>query len=731
MKSSHLLSFLFIVLIFGVPNLPIYSAHIQSQSSQMNMKDIHKIEKPLDMSDIINVDNIKSVKTQYSRIKGISSVSPSNYVDQDPISINGNADFLAQAAQEKWNGTGSPMNPIIISNYSISNSSSNLLEIKNTDLYFEIKNNLLSNFERTIIGIFLSNTTNGLIFNNSVRGCVSSIKMDSCFGNNISSNTIQNNTNSAIYLTNSIKTFISNNDFIQSGGISQNYLSKNNTITNNLFINCSGGIGAENRFDTIKNNFLIDSGSIEVYGNTTVFNNTIMGKGGILMRHREGDYNIICNNRIINSTEIGIFIEYSRSNFVSNNTIVNCRKQGIAIGECEYNVICNNRIINNTLEGIFLYLSSDNSVSNNTIVNCKDDGIGIHDSSNYNNITDNQLLNNNGKGIGLYRVVISHPYHPLQFYPRSNLIERNDFIGNGLGGGSQAYDDYGSPNIFRYNYWDEWTSPDENLDGIVDNNYFMGGYYGGNYDYYPLAAPNHLIKTAYLTRPRVLYPNSGEEVNGTVLIQWAPANHSFNQSISYNVYYYEHSWKLLFSSLNTTNCLWDTADLFYGENYLIKVIAVSLDGLMSADRSDVPLTILNDYIWPPVITRPIGGIYQGIIRIDWRRAHDSWSHSITYATYYSPDNGTTWLLITSVLIQSHCNWDTTKVSNGSGYRVKVVATCSAGLTAEAISESFTIQNSISTTDTPSFVLYNTFLALSALSLFIFKRKSKFSSKDCG
>ncbi|MFX0065777.1 MAG: hypothetical protein ACFFC7_26690 [Candidatus Hermodarchaeota archaeon] len=67
--------------------------------------------------------------------------SLNSFVNHNPISINGNADFLSQAANEGWNGTGTSVDPIIITGYNISNESGCLLEIKNTNLHFNVTNN--------------------------------------------------------------------------------------------------------------------------------------------------------------------------------------------------------------------------------------------------------------------------------------------------------------------------------------------------------------------------------------------------------------------------------------------------------------------------------------------------------------------------------------------------------------------------------------------------------------
>ncbi|MHA1947635.1 MAG: hypothetical protein ACW97W_16145, partial [Candidatus Hodarchaeales archaeon] len=54
----------------------------------------------------------------------------------------------------------------------------------------------------------------------------------------------------------------------------------------------------------------------------------------------------------------------------------------------------------------------------------------------------------------------------------------------------QDDDDQGQKNVFAFNYWDEWTSPDADDDGIVDNPYFINGS-SKNKDLYPQALLIH------------------------------------------------------------------------------------------------------------------------------------------------------------------------------------------------------------------------------------------------
>jgi hypothetical protein len=85
-------------------------------------------------------------------------------------------------------------------------------------------------------------------------------------------------------------------------------------------------------------------------------------------------------------------------------------------------------------------------------------------------------------------VVLPNAGYDVYFYgSNSNYIHHNNFINNNAGG-VQAYDDTGT-NYWNTssegNYWSDWTSPDNNNDGIVDYPYQIDGGAGVK-DNYPL-----------------------------------------------------------------------------------------------------------------------------------------------------------------------------------------------------------------------------------------------------
>jgi len=92
-------------------------------------------------------------------------------------------------------------------------------------------------------------------------------------------------------------------------------------------------------------------------------------------------------------------------------------------------------------------------------------------------------------------------------------------------------------------------------------------------------------------------PNGGEILSGTARIEWREAKDSFGKDIIYDVYYSRDkgiSWNLLSEGAVVTLLLWDTTTVEDGENYLIKVIAQTEDGLMAEDMSDKPFEIKNN-----------------------------------------------------------------------------------------------------------------------------------------
>ena len=121
-------------------------------------------------------------------------------------------------------------------------------------------------------------------------------------------------------------------------------------------------------------------------------------------------------------------------------------------------------------------------ISNNTCSRSEYDGILLYDSS-HSVVCDNLLSDNGG-----YGVRVDACYY--------NMIFNNTFIDNNGAGDAydpshiQALDDGGLNqwNASGYgNYWSDWTGPDDNLDGIVDDPYEISTLPLAK-DYFPIAS---------------------------------------------------------------------------------------------------------------------------------------------------------------------------------------------------------------------------------------------------
>ncbi len=204
----------------------------------------------------------------------------------------------------------------------------------------------------------------------------------------------------------------------------------------------------------------------------------------------------IINNTILNCN-YGVRIDSSSKNTVSNNSISNHKLSGIRTDFCHHLTITNNSISHNNQGGIDLTASNDNTIWNNTISHHEgNNGIHLLNSSR-NNITKNDISYGT-HGIHLHydtnadNIIVENifSYHSggwavnLDSIASNTLVKGNDFLENT----NQAKDD-GTNNVFEYNYWNDWTAPDTDGDGIVDNPYSIQGI-ANNQDLYPLTSPD-------------------------------------------------------------------------------------------------------------------------------------------------------------------------------------------------------------------------------------------------
>ena len=444
----------------------------------------------------------------------------------------------------------------------------------------------------------------------------------------------------------------------------------------------------------IENYTIISSETIliEIRDTTAHFrikNNILNG----LKRNYHGIYlHNVVNGTIINNTIHsclrGVTADhFSLSNTITRNFISNNTWDGISIqGATDLNNITHNTVFNSGGNGIWLESAFNNTLLNNTISNSDYDGIGLV-ASDYNDIFNNTISSSARYGISL---TVGSAW---------NLIKWNDFINNN-GQTSQALDNVSvSTTTFNYNYWGDWTSPDSEPNGIVDNPYLIDGDANNN-DPYPLTSPNNPIADHSLSILTVLYPNGGETLSGTIEIEWSAASDTWGHPITYIVYYSADggtTWNELDSGLTTTSYDWDTTTVADGTNYLVKVNATCSEVLWKDDTSDVPFTIDNPYPPTVTVTYPNGGeTLSGTVMITWS-ASDIDGDPLTFNLSYW--DGANWILIEASLTATSYDWDTTTVPDGSTYQIQVIASDGTLTGEDTSNNSFTIDNPEPTTTT--------------------------------
>jgi len=476
----------------------------------------------------------------------------------DPIRIYGNDDFTTENGIKKGHGTFD--DPYVISGWNIITSNTSGIIIENTTACYNINNCTIQGVGEEHSGIDIHQSANGKISDVTCINYRIGISMINTNKINIFNNSPHNN-NWGMY-------FISSNNCT---------IIKNNISSNNFV-----GLQMEDcSYSHIENNIAENNGRDGIYlvicHNSQVINNSLFhnNQAGLFIDH--------CINNSISKNMIGtnvygmLVFHYSDDNFINENVINNNIYNGLSFLFSNYNKIHKNDIRSNGFIGIGFY------PSNAIITGCY-----------FNKVSRNNISNNAKYGI-------------YADYAENNYFFSNNIMDNN-GGQVQACDENGSNSWYMEkvgNYWNDWTSPDENGDGIVDEPYFLDGEIDAK-DPYPRVHPIDFGENS-LPVCKIDYPNNGKDVSGKVEIRgsafdldgdllkvevrigeggWLDANGSSTWFFYWN------------SSLVPNGIHSISSRAFDGNGYsIIEMIYIKVN-----NSSNEPLTI---------ITKPITETYQG------------------------------------------------------------------------------------------------------------------------
>ncbi|MFQ6125593.1 MAG: right-handed parallel beta-helix repeat-containing protein [Candidatus Heimdallarchaeota archaeon] len=377
------------------------------------------------------------------------------------------------------------------------------------------------------------------------------------------------------------------------------YESRNSTVTHNTVINCGAGIKLnKGRQNTISNNTVSDCGAgIQIHQspqNTLVRNQLTTAdlvltglsevlRAGFTVTPVKDILQATVKENMVNDRPL-VFWQNVRGGRVPAGAgqvvLLNCTGVEVTKGN-----------ISRVAIGVFLAFCENVTIHHNTIANCTY-GIELHLSHNT-NVTYNTIAHNWGYGIILesYTPYFGRPPAPYGPIPMNNTVMWNDFRGNNVGRGAQAYDT-GLNTVFAYNYWDDHRSTDQNGDRVADTPYSIDPQ-RFNRDPSPLMVS---VFSHHLSPPTLIEPKSRETLQGTVKIRWLAANDSWEHPITYTVLYSPdagQTWISLASDLSTLEYEWDTTTVADGSVYWLQIVATCSNGLTAKDVSARSFTIQN------------------------------------------------------------------------------------------------------------------------------------------
>jgi parallel beta-helix repeat protein len=250
------------------------------------------------------------------------------------INIDGNQDFHQTAIQDNFTGDGSLTDPYLIENYEIDATKGQGVYIKNTNLYFTIKNVNVGDGASKYYGFYFENVSNGRLEGNLAFNNRYGFFLKNCINNTLIGNNASKNLN----------------------GLTLNCSSLNN-LTSNIITNNRYGFNFESSSNNsvssneVKSNHYLGFYLSSSTNNTFKKNNATGNLNGFTLS--SSNFNTFLNNNADNNNASGFLLLYSHNNTIRENSASHNQKYGIYLQDSSDNMIFGNTLIGNGLGTIY------------------------------------------------------------------------------------------------------------------------------------------------------------------------------------------------------------------------------------------------------------------------------------------------------------------------------------------------------------------------------------------
>jgi len=330
------------------------------------------------------------------------------------ISINGDADFDAQAASEHWAGTGTAKNPYVIEDYDIDGLGwHDAITIGNTTVHFEIRGCVLHN---SATGVLLWHVSNGDLIDNICTSTVTGIDIETCDAVELTNNNCSSySVGILVYFSNVVN--ITGSTCSQGGlygiraDISDSLVLHGNTVDQNgrYGVNLIGCMDSNLTENTVTSSGYGTDIYVETSSGSSLSRNIarifIWQSSSLSLDHNSGTISLsYCSDSTLERNDCQISLGNSDRNMIRENNCSGATGAGIHLGTSVDNVLTGNNLSSMTEYGIWL---TDGSVRNNLTDNiCLYSAYGIYlYSSGYNNLSANNCSYNSVAGVVIFDCV--------------------------------------------------------------------------------------------------------------------------------------------------------------------------------------------------------------------------------------------------------------------------------------------------------------------------------------